>query len=485
MPLARTDYYVAGATWGDDDVIVFGGTHGLKRMPAGGGEASVLTTPTARAGESGHFHPHALPDGRGWLYTVAHGPFFADLSVWVHSAGGESRRLLDDAADARYVKTGHIVFAQRGKLMAAPFDLGDLRLTGNIVGIFDSVLQALNGGLNANRTGTAQYAFSETGNLAYVTGGINRDRTNSLVWIDLATGVSEPLALPKMPYVAPRLSPNQQHIAVTARGSNGTAVWVYDLKRNGPTKLPFEGHANFALWTPDGKRVVFTGHGKNVPFELYSVPADGSTPATALTNGEGGVAATWDADGNLIFVKPSTTVLWDDRDIMLLSMKDNNVRPLLAQPGVNEFDPTLSPDGKWLAYTSNESGREQVSIQPYPALDKKIPVSTRPGGAPRWVRDGKGLGLLFRELGEGTVRVMRVEIDIRARDIVVSTPREVWRGPNSALSDAFPVPGFEVTPDGRRLLGVELEDPTPPAPTLINLVQDWFEELRAKVRPGR
>jgi serine/threonine-protein kinase len=489
--LAATPDYGSGATWGDDGAIVFGGK-GLKKIPAGGGQTSAVTT--LRTGEVGHHHPHALPGGREWLYTVAHGHFADDVSVWAHSAKtGTSHLVIEDAADARYAPTGHLVFAREGKLMAAPFDADELRVTGNAIVIIDSVLQALNGGLNAYRLGTAQYAFSG-GNLVYVTGGMNRDRTDGLRWLDLPSGKFRVLDVDKMPFGHPRLSPDQRRVAVTIRAAHETAVWVHDLTRGEIGKLPFDGYARFPFWTFRGERIVFTGEGKHIgdgnkqPFGLYSVPADGSAPATPLASGVGGVAASWDAEGNLIFVRPSATLEWTDTDIMLLSVKDNQVRRLLATPDVVEFDPTLSPDGQWLAYTSHEpsSGefsRSEVFVQPYPALNRKFPVSNGGGRAPRWILNGTAL--LYAAGGEGTQRVMRVDVTY-APEFRLSPPVKVWEGPAGSLQrNSFPLPGFDATPDGRRLLVVQGEDPTPEPPKHITMVQDWFEELRAKMRAER
>jgi serine/threonine-protein kinase len=487
--LASTAPYGTGATWGEDDVIVFGGA-GLKKMPAAGGEPSPLTTLNKQTGEMGHHHPHALPDRRGWLYTVVHGAFADDVSVWVLSAKtGTSHLLIKDAADARYAETGHIVFARDGRLLAVPFDLDGLRVTGGEVIIFDSVLQSLNGGQNAHRFGTAHYAFSG-GNLVYVTGGTHRDGINGLGWLDLASKQVQPVPVPKMPFAHPRLSPDQRHIAATTRGADETAVWVYNLDRGEKVKVQFDGYARLPLWTGDGERIVFTGEGKftgdgkHLPFGLYSAPADGSAPATPLTRSAGGVAACWDADWNLIFVRPSATVGWADTDIMLLNVKDGTVTPLLATPGVHEYDPTLSPDGRWLAYTSNESSkseRTEVFVRPYPALGtKKFTVSTRGGRALRWVLNGKAL--LYKEGESGVARVMKVDVT----EFSAGSPQVVWEGPAGGSMDlGFPIPRLDATRDGRRLLVVQPENPTPRPPTHINLVQDWLGELLAKMRAGR
>jgi Tol biopolymer transport system component len=245
-------------------------------------------------------------------------------------------------------------------------------------------------------------------------------------------------------------------------------------------KLPFEGRARFPLFAPDDQHVVFSGEGKDLPFDLYSVPADGSAPATPLNSGGGGVAGSWDAEGNLIFVKPSATTWWSDPDIMLLSMKDKRVTPLLATRGVEEFDPALSPNGQWLAYTSDESSKREVFVRPYPAVnERKLAVSTGGGAAPRWVLDGKAL--VYLQSQAGAVRVMRVDVSYTP-GFRLGPAKEVWEVPPGDLGNVFPVPGFDATRDGRRLLGVKLEDPTPLPPKLIDVVQDWFDELRARMR---
>ena len=237
------------------------------------------------------------------------------------------------------------------------------------------------------------------------------------------------------------------------------------------------------LWTPGGDRVVFSGYGKNVPFELYSVPADGSAPAQQLSaneEGRGPVPASWTPEGDLIFVGSTEET---SNDIMVLSLKDHMVRSLLASPSDEAF-PALSPDGHWLAYSSNESSAQrEVYLRPYPAVDtKRISVSTHGGTAPRWVRNGKAL--LYWETGQPTGRVMSVEIT-GAPALGVSMPHVVWEGRPDRLTTPSSVSGFDVTPDGRRLLWATLEDPTPPAPTIINVVINWFDELRARVPVGR
>ena len=225
VDVCSTPNALFGASWGAGDVIVFGTARGLMKVSAAGGEPADLMPPSRFAAMS----PQILPGGEGVIYSAVQSAFFADVSVSVLSLKtGRSQVLIEDAADARYVShTGHLVFAKAGTLMAAPFDVPSLRLSGGAVSVVDSVLQALNGRNNFFRTGAAQFAFSDTGVLVYVTGGIYQDRTNHLELIDLdrASGEPEILAAPPKGYIAPRFSPDGQRVAVATTGT-ASGVWV-------------------------------------------------------------------------------------------------------------------------------------------------------------------------------------------------------------------------------------------------------------------
>src|SRR5262249_48732641 len=231
----------------------------LMKVSAAGGEPADLKLPRSNdVGGANRFaamSPQMLPGGESVIYSEAESAFFSDVSVSVFSLQtGQSQVLISDAADARYVKaTGQLAFAKAGTRMAVPFDVGSLRLTGGQVGVVDSVLQALNGRTNLYRTGAAQFAFSDTGVLAYVAGGIYRDRTNHLLLVDLDRANSQPeiLTAPPKGYNAPRFSPDGRRVVVSS-GGTVSGVWVYDFERGDLRQLLFKGRANFALWTPNG-----------------------------------------------------------------------------------------------------------------------------------------------------------------------------------------------------------------------------------------
>jgi len=435
----------------------------------------VTTLSTARL-ESQHSTPFVLPGGRALLYTAIHSSVASDTSVlvrWLDT--GNEEVLLENAADARYVPTGHIVFARTGTLVAAPFDLGTLKITGGQVGILDSVMQSLNATNTDRMTGAAQFTFSETGHLAYVSGGIYRDDANQLVWLDRA-GNRTPLPAPNMPYQTVRLSPDERQVAARTSGLNSALV-IYDPARGGaPSRLRFEGRPAFFIWTRDGKRLVFSGTTRG-PGGLFSIAADGSAPAERLTTSElTQYPSSWSTDGNdLIFVENHPETL---QNIMALSMRDRRVRPLLAERFREQF-PEMSPDGRWLAYVSDESGELEVYVRPYPALDKRIRVSVNGGLSPMWARGGAEL--LYREsTGPETGRVMSVDTT-RLVQGISGQPRMLFETTTAQLGGGTPVRGFDITRDGMRIVGRTSMPQTPPPPATIQVIANWMNELRAKV----
>ena len=229
---------------------------GLFRISAEGGDPESLTTPDKTKEEYSHRLPHCLPDGKGVLFTIMREA--NDLQpriAWLDLKTRKWRVLMEDAADARYVPTGHLVFLRQGTLMVVPFDLERHELTGQPVPAIANVMQALNATDTYNNTAAGQFSISDSGWLVYAEGGILPDSQNSLVWVD-QKGRAEPIASFKAPFFAPRLSPDGQRIAYTTLGRE-QRVWVYDLNRGTASRLTGEGKVTFVTWTPDGKRVAF------------------------------------------------------------------------------------------------------------------------------------------------------------------------------------------------------------------------------------
>ena len=275
-----------GASWGLDNTILFAPDYvsGLFEVSAEGGQPISLTTPDRAKGEISHRLPHCLPDGKSALFTIMSEAY--DLHPRVALLDVKTRKwrvLLEDAADARYIPPGYLVFLRQGTLMAVPFDLGRLEVMGQPVPVIANVMQTLNFANAAWNTAAGQFSISDSGWLVYAEGGIFPDRQNSLVWVD-RQGETEAIAPFKAPFFAPRLSPDGKQIAYQTLGRE-KQVWVYDINRGTASRLTGEGRAYFPNWTPDGKRLVFGWCKEGAP-NLYWQPADGSGAMERLTTSD-------------------------------------------------------------------------------------------------------------------------------------------------------------------------------------------------------
>jgi serine/threonine-protein kinase len=381
-----------GASWGPENSIVFSPDEnkGLSRTPIEGGEPEPLTTPDRVREEISHYLPYCLPDGEGVLFTIMRFDF--EMRPRVALLDLKTRKwqvLLEDAADARYVPTGHLVFLRQGTLMVASFDLGKHKVTGQPVPAITNVIQALNMTNPGMNTAAGQFSISKSGWLVYAEGGILPDSQNSLVWVD-QEGRAVPAAPFKAAFFAPCLSPpDGRRIAYTILGKE-LNDWVYDTNRgDARDRLTSEGYASWANWTPDGKRVVFTWCKSGQP-NLYWQPADGSSGMERLATSDYLQApGSFTPDGaTLAFTEwhPEKNM----NDIFLLDLRSRHITPFLNS-GADEGWPEFSPDGRWLAYSSDESGRPEVYVRPFPGPGGKWLISHEGGMDPLWARNGKQL----------------------------------------------------------------------------------------------
>jgi hypothetical protein len=468
VPVALCDVPVPlGSSWGADNWIIFSMRvdSGLSRISADGGEPETLTVPDKSKGEWSHRLPHCLPDGKGVLFTEMSSYYDINPRVTVLDLPArKSRVLIEDAADARYVKTGHLVFVRQGMLMAVPFDLDERVISGQPVPAIPNVAQALNTGSSSLDTAAGQFSLSASGTLAFAPGGILPDAGNSLVWVD-HKGRADPIAPFKAPFAAPRLSPEGERIAYRTLGKE-RRIWVYDLKRGTSTKLTPEGIANYVTWTPDGQRLVF-GWSKTGVTNIYWQPADGSSPMERLTQSEHyQFPGSWSGNGEtLAFVENPPG---DVSDILFLHMRDHRIVPFLKYR-FDETCPEFSPDGRWIAYVSDESGRNEVYVQAFPDPGGKWQISNEGGVEPLWSRDGKQL--FYRRPDQVWV------VDVQGgTDFSASKPQLLFEQSGYMLSD--PLRCWDVSPDGRRFLMVKLEERKPQPVTELLLVLNWFDELK-------
>jgi serine/threonine-protein kinase len=458
-----------GATWGPNGTVVFAQiTGGLWQVSADGGTPTPLTALDVDRGEVSHRLPHFLPGGGAIVFTVRYLTFggWAGARVAVQSLDtGVRRFLLDNATDARFVSSGHLVYARAATLMAVPFNVDTQELSGPAVGVVDGVRHAIN--LRSTTIDSGAAAFSVAGeSLAYIPGGVAADLEHVLVWAD-RSGNLESLPLPARPYVGPRLSPTGDRIGFSTLGAN-RGVWVHDLQRGSTSLLNAGG--DWAVWTPDGEHITY-GFAESGPRTLFWRPADGSGPAERLTTTDTRqTPVEWSRAGDeLLFVR-------GDGDIWALARDDDTWTPRpLIETAPREVHPALSPDGAWLAYTSDESGQQEVYILEYPGLGIRHQISIAGGYEPAWAPDNRELFYFVPPATLGSPEQLMV-VDIPAGSAGrPSRPRALFSLPRFGSS---PSRNYDVSGNGQRLLLVQQSArPAEPPVTHINLVLDWFAEL--------
>ena len=453
-----------GASWGSQGMIALAsGVGSLLQVSDAGGTSQPLTR--LDKGENTHRWPEFLPGGKAVMFSPGTaGGNWTDSRVAVQQIETSKRtNLIPGGTQPRYASSGHLVYAQGGDLMAVPFDPQRLRITGASVPVAEGVLQSLS-------SGVAHYSISATGSLVYVSGSVQANQSR-LVWVD-RNGVDQPLAAPAHSYQHPRLSPDGRRVAVGIADQE-SQVWMYELSREALTRLTFEGTVNGnPEWTPDGKRIAFYSN-KEGTQNLFWQLADGSGGLERLTTSDHTQASmSVSPDGQLLTfldVGPATGF-----DIWVLRLSDHKAQPFL-RTRFNESAPRFSPDGHWLAYFSDESGRYEIYVQPYPGPGGKWQISTEGGTEPVWNRNGREL---FYRSGN---KMMGVEIATQP-SFTAGKPKVLFEGPY--LPTPLTYPNYDVSPDGQRFLMLKPVEQAQTALTQINVVMNWFEELKQKVPTG-
>ena len=398
--------------------------------------------------------PHLLPGGEWVLFSLrpAGGTSWDQAQIVMQSlATGERIVLVDGGHDARYLPTGHLVYGSNGVLLAVPFDLASRQVTGGAVPLVEGLADA------GAFTNAVQFSVAGTGALVYARG--LAIAPNTLMWVD-RDGLATPLTAEVDDYTHPRLSPDGTQVAVSSTGG----VWVFGVERGTRLRLTLEG--DHPIWTPDGTRVTF-----NRGRSLLWRPADGSAEEEELATvdanrGDAARPMSWSPGGETLVFEAGQFVA--GTDVLELS-PDGAASPLLDTPFV-EAGPAFSPDGRWLAYTSNESGRDEVYVQAYPGPGGRWPISPQGGRAPVWSHDGREL---FYHIGDAVMAVA-VQTD---PVFTAGNPQLLFEG--TYLADAAGHPRYDVSPDGRRFLMIR--PGTPDENAGLVLVQNWFEELRRLV----
>jgi Tol biopolymer transport system component/tRNA A-37 threonylcarbamoyl transferase component Bud32 len=465
-----------GASWSEDGNIYFSTRQGIAKVSAAGGAPTdVVKLDLTKSGRLGL--PQLLPGGKNLLFT-------SPPKIVVRSLdSGEERTIIEDGADARYVRTGHLLYMKAGTLMAVPFDPRSARVTGAPVALLENVMQGMYAGNSNDETLAGQFAVSDSGTLVYASGGTVPMRPSTLVFVDRNGSVQAvPGSTPRGLYLNPRLSHDGQKIAVESKAdvNEGTDVWVYDIARGSPTRVTFDG-GNRPVWSPDDKRILY-GHFEKGVANLYIVNADGTgKPERLTTNTFGQAPASWSAATNAVAViqRPTTETF----GIFVMPMDGAGPRQptLFLESKFALLYPEFSPDGHWMAYVSAESGLNELYVQAYPGGGQKTRISTAGGWEPIWI--GNGRELLYRTYTPPPQndRLLMSAAVRSLSPLRIDPPRLLLDMKQLQYDATTPLRAWDATADGQRFVMVRVGESTDKPVTALHVVLNWTDELKRRV----
>jgi len=465
-----------GGTWNRDGVIVFAQIpSGLFRVSEAGGVPVQL----AKAGATGDLYiaPEFLPDGRRFLYTIVYSGKAEETGIYVGSLDGQPGvRLLPDITNASYVaafsagigspgRRGYLVFERGGTLMAQPFDLVQLSLTGAVLPVVEGVATRLGG----------FFSLSNNGTLAYLSGG--GSASTQLVWKDRA-GKSTGTFGPPGDYNNFRLAPDEKRIVFDSQQSGTQAIWVLDSVRGVTSRLTFDPALNnIPMWSPDGLRIVWASLRSGSGYDLYVKSANGTGQEELLVKvgTPHGWASDWSRDGRYLLYERrgenTATELWIAPQLPEGASDDRKPFPYL-QTQFEEQEGKFSPDGRWVAYVSNESGRNEIYVQSFPRSGAKFQISTGGGTEAQWRKDGKELFYLATDQ-----MLMAVPVKLGrppAEPFEAGSPKPLFAIPLSVRLNIGR--DYAVSNDGQRFLVVSVEGSGEAPP--LTVVQNWQAGLQ-------
>lgn len=466
-----------GLAWIDRSSLIYSpeAAAGLMRISADGGQPASVTTPDPNKGQRTHRWPCPLPGGKAVIYTVGqtNSPDDYDGSALeaVTLASGERRTVLQGASMASYVPTGHLLFTRGGALHAVPFDPDRLQVTGAVVPVLQGVM-------GDRTTGAAHFSVGSDGTLAYIP-GTSRGALRVMLWVD-GEGKTRPVDLAPAQHNDLRLSPDGTRVAFV-QGTSGVVadVWVFDLQRKSITRLTFDGTNSTPVWSADGKTIYYASidpPGRKTTF--LRKPADGSRDAEpvgaiewrgyfkeALANGTAAIVET---------VRTATKA--DIHRIPLTPGKADIIAPTsLVATQADEYASDVSPDGRWFAYSSDESGRYEVYVRDLSGSGGRWQISTAGGEEPHWSPDGRRLYYRYED------GLFGVPLDTRS-GFSAGTPQLLFRGVYNLRSDTGL--SYDVDPKSGGFLMMRPAIDQKSRNT-IRVVLNWFDELKAKFEPSR
>jgi len=482
-PPGVQDFGPEGITWGRGGSIVYSRIlgSGLRLIRESGSEPEEFTTLDEKANEVSHRLPHFLPDGSAVLFTVLRyttvTPDWQRAQIWAKSLKtGERKLLLENAMDARYAGNGSLVFARQGKLFAIRFDSDKLTVTGTPVPVLDGVTQSLYGINAVAWTGAAQFSVSDNGTLLYAAGSVEPPFLSNLVWVD-RSGRSTPItgAQPRSRFAA-RVAPDGRRIAFSELYINKD-IWLFDPMRGTEDRASYEGQNAFPTMSASGSLVAFRSD-RTGPLRIYLGNEHNFREASPITEGPLDTPSSWTLDGKeLAFTRAGNVYT-------VSATEPHTVQPLLNTAADERF-PEFSPDGKWLAYTSNESGRFELYVQPYGGQGRRVTLTSSGAQEPAWSRNSDEI--FFINGG----RMMSVRYTVSGSEFIPGKP--------AVLFDLIPlVQGggatvrtvYDVSPDGRFLMiqsvpEVAVERNLRIFPSTLRFVFNWTDAVEQMISAAK
>jgi serine/threonine-protein kinase len=470
-----------GGSWGEDGTIVFAGNvrANLSKVSSAGGTPEPLTTIDEKKGEDTHRWPQVLPGGKDILFTAATASAsFDDAEIDVYSMGsGKRKTILRGSSYARYMPPGYLLYMHAGTLFAVPFDLKRLETTGQSAPVVEGVAS------NPD-VGGAQYSVSDSGTLVYVAGSV-LSQDVSIYWMD-AAGKFTPLRETPGNYNDLAISPDGKRLAMDITTTSRTDIWVYEWERDTLTRLTFAAISNsYPVWTPDGQRIVYASAEKGSAPNLWWIRADGGGDAQRLSESKNAqIPGSWRPDGKTLgFFQNNPGTGFDVMTMPVEGSESSGWKPGEPKPFVNtpfiEVLPMFSPDGRWIAYASNESGTYEVYVRPFPGPGGRWQISTGAGAYPIWSKNGKEL--FYRAVDD---KLMVVNYTSSGDTFRADKP-SVWSP--GVFADRAQSWAFSLSPDGRRFAVLKAGG-AEAAPVPINKVSFIFnfsDEVKRKVPGGK